>query len=490
MNGASLILAGLPNPVDWVVDEVKGFVGAAAAAGLDLVIGGLTAWMLDAVMWVVGGVFNFFLDATDPNVQADWFIAGDGPYATTVTIGATLLVGFVLIGITQSVLAGDVGGMLRRISLELPMAVLGMVGLVTVTQALIALTDQLADGLLSRFAGDVERFTATVGSLSALSGGTATAFVVFLLALVSVLAGIVLVAELVIRASLIYIVVALAPLVFAAMQWPAVRGAGRKLLELLVALIVSKLVVAVALAVAASAAVGAGAGGEVTALPPPEVVAENPGGSVTQAVRHPAGGHGRVRRSRLLAAAGGPAPAHHRGGGCGLGHPGRSPAGGPAGHVGPLLRAGGRAVPADHAGVGAAGGGRGRSRPGWPWRCRWRRRRGSRGRRGGGRGSSGCGGPRCAGGYGDRRAGGDGRAGGTDAARRSAPVPTGSARRRPPSRPAAAAGTRRKGGRRWPPSVRTASTDSTRPTPPGCSSASGWCSVPWSAAAWYWPSPG
>jgi len=284
MNGASLVLAGLPNPVDWVVDEVKGFVGGAAAAGLDLVIGGLTAWMLDAVMWVVGGVFNFFLDATDPNLQADWFIGGDGPYATTVTIGATLLVGFVLIGITQSVLAGDVGGMLRRISLELPMAVLGMVGLVTVTQALIALTDQLADGLLSRFAGDVERFTATVGSLSALSGGTATAFVVFLLALVSVLAGIVLVAELVIRASLIYIVVALAPLVFAAMQWPAVRGAGRKLLELLVALIVSKLVVAVALAVAASAAVGAGSGGEVTALPPPEVVAENPGGSVTQAV--------------------------------------------------------------------------------------------------------------------------------------------------------------------------------------------------------------
>ncbi len=284
MSEVSLILAAFPNPVDWVVDEVKGFVGGAAAQGLEVVIGGLTAWMLDAVVWVVGGVFNFFLDATDPNVQADWFITGTGPYATTVTVGATLLAGFVLVGITQGVLAGDVGGMLRRISLELPLAVLAMVGLVTVTQALIALTDQLSDGLLARFAGDVERFTATVTSLSALSGGSATAFVVFLLALVSVLAGIVLVAELVVRASLIYIVVALAPLVFAAMVWPAVRGAGRKLLELLVALIVSKLVVAVALAVAASAAVGAGSGGEVTALPPPEVMAQNPGGSVTQAV--------------------------------------------------------------------------------------------------------------------------------------------------------------------------------------------------------------
>ena len=98
------------------------------------------------------------------------------------------------------------------------------------------------------------------------------------------IAGIILVAELVVRAALIYIVVALAPLVFAAQLWPALRGIGRKLLELLVALILSKLVIAVALAVAAAAMVGTGSGGEVTALPPPEIVAEDPGGSVTQAV--------------------------------------------------------------------------------------------------------------------------------------------------------------------------------------------------------------
>lgn len=282
--GVTPILAGFPNPVGWGIDKVKGFVGGAAAQGFEMIIGGLTAWMLDAVVWVVGGVFNFFLDATDPNVQADWFLRGTGPYATTVGIGAVLLVGFVLIGITQGVLAGDIAGMLRRVAFELPMAVLGMVGLVTVTQALIALTDQLSKGLLDHFGTDVERFVSTVASLSSLTGGVATAFVVFLLGLISVLAGIVLVAELVVRASLIYIVVALAPLVFAAQLWPAVRGAGRKLLELLVALIVSKLVVAVALAVAAAAAVGAGSGGEVTALAPPEMMAEDPGGSVTQAV--------------------------------------------------------------------------------------------------------------------------------------------------------------------------------------------------------------
>ena len=278
------VVAAVPGPVGWVVDRGADLVGGAVGWGFDKIITGLTGWVMGAVLWVVGGVFHFFFDVTDPNVQADWFLTGTGPFPTTLSIAAVLLVGFVLIGITQGVLAGDVGGLVRRVGVELPMAVVGMVGLVTVTQALITLTDALSNGLLEHFDDDVREFTATVTGLSSLSGGTASAFVVFLLGLVTVVAGIVLVAELVVRSALVYIVVALAPLVLAAQVWPALKGAGRKMLELLVALIVSKLVIAVALAVAAAAAVGTGSGGEVTALAPPEVAAESAGGSVGQAV--------------------------------------------------------------------------------------------------------------------------------------------------------------------------------------------------------------
>ena len=273
-----------PNPVGWAIDKVTGFVGDVATAGFEVIIGGLVAWVVDAVIWVVGGVFNFFIDSTDPNVQADWFITGTGPYATTVSIGATLLLLFVLAGIVQGTLSGDVGGMLRRMALELPVSVLGMVGLVTIIQVLIRLTDALSGEIIGNFQDDISDFTAVILTLSHLSGGTSTAFVVFVLGLVAVLAGLVLVAVLVVRSALIYIVVALAPIVFATRLWPATKGASRKLLDLLVALIVSKLVIAVALSVAAAAAVGTGSGGEVTSLPEPEVFAEDPGGSVTQAV--------------------------------------------------------------------------------------------------------------------------------------------------------------------------------------------------------------
>jgi hypothetical protein len=275
---------GFPNPVGWAIDKVTGFVGGAATAGFEAMIGGLTAWVVDAVVWVVGGVFNFFLDSTDPNVQADWFVTGDGPYATTASIGASLLLLFVLAGIIQGTLSGDVGGMLRRIALELPISIIGMIGLVTITQLLVRLTDALSGQVLDSFQDDISEFGSVVASLTALQGQQASALVVFILGLVTVLAGLVLVAELVVRAALIYIVVALAPLVFATRLWPATKGASRKLLELLVALILSKLVIAVALSVAAAAAVGAGSGGEVSALPTPETFAEDPGGSVTQAV--------------------------------------------------------------------------------------------------------------------------------------------------------------------------------------------------------------
>lgn len=275
---------GFPNPIGWAIDKVTGFVGGVATAGFEMIIGGLVAWVVDAVVWIVGGVFNFFLDSTDPNVQADWFITGDGPYATTAGIGASLLVLFLMAGIVQGTLSGDTAGMIRRIALELPISIIGMIGLVTITQILISLTDALSGEVMGNFQDDISEFGAVVATLSSLQGGTATAFVVFILGLVTVFAGLILVAELVVRSALIYIVVAFAPLVFAARLWPAIRGASRKLLDLLVALIVSKLVIAIALSVAAAAAVGSGSGGEVTSLPEPEVFAEDPGGSVTQAV--------------------------------------------------------------------------------------------------------------------------------------------------------------------------------------------------------------
>ena len=261
----SVLAVSFPNPISWVWDKATGLLGDAAGAALgwsfEKVIGGLVAWVLDGVAWVVGAVFGFVDTSTSPTVTAAWFVGDgtrDGPYRVMLSVAAALLLLFVFAGLIQGVLAGDVAGMGRRIVLDLPLAIGGMVSTVAITQLLIDLTDALSDGILSGFGTDIRAFMDGVATVGSLTGGVATALVVFLLGLFTLLAGLVIFIELVIRSALIYLVVGLCPLAFAALLWPATRGVLRKTLELLCALIVSKVVISLALAIGAAALGGAG----------------------------------------------------------------------------------------------------------------------------------------------------------------------------------------------------------------------------------------
>ena len=278
----SVLAVGFPNPITWVWDKSTGLLGDAADTALgwsfEKVIGGLVAWVLDGVTWVAGAVFGFIDTSTSPTVTAAWFVgegSGDGPYGVMLSVAAALLLLFVFAGLIQGVLAGDVAGMCRRIALDLPLAVGGMVSTVAITQLLIDLTDAISEGILSGFGTDIRAFMDGVATVGSLTGGVATALVVFLLGLFTLLAGLVIFIELVIRSALIYLVVGLCPLAFAALLWPVTRGVLRKTLELLCALIVSKVVISLALAIGA-AALG-GAGGAPAAAPeitPPAVTAD------------------------------------------------------------------------------------------------------------------------------------------------------------------------------------------------------------------------
>jgi len=93
--------------------------------------------------------------------------------------------------------------------------------------------------------------------LTVLSVGTGSGgFPTFLIAIAAALAAFILWLELIIRSALVYFLVALSPLAFAATLWPAARGILRKLLELLIAAILSKLVISIALSIGTAALVG------------------------------------------------------------------------------------------------------------------------------------------------------------------------------------------------------------------------------------------
>jgi hypothetical protein len=250
----ALLAVDIPNPVNVVTDFISTPVGWA----WDKVAEGIANWVLGAVAYFVEGVVNFLLTSARPDVESAWFAGPDSPYANVRNIAGVLLLAFVLLGLIQGLLAGDIAGMIRRVAADLPMAVLGMIGTTVIVAKLLELTDALSAAVLSNSDGQAVDFLSGFGVTVT---GATQGFAAVLLGLVAVIAGMFLWIELMVRSVLVYILVALSPLSFAAMIWPSARGVLRRTIELLLAVILSKLVVCIAISVGVAALAGAGSAG-------------------------------------------------------------------------------------------------------------------------------------------------------------------------------------------------------------------------------------
>jgi hypothetical protein len=247
------ILGGL----GWIWDNT---VGAAANALWDTIVGGLVDWVVGAIAWFVKALLQFFERSSTPNLTSDWF-SGEGrigphahsPYGVIAWLALSLLLLCVLVSIVQGLLAGEGPAMAGRIAREVPLAILGIVATVGVVQVLLGATDEISHAVLdgTEAGANAKRLLEALSTPSAFSAQAS--FVVFLLGLVAVVGSFLLWIELLIRASLLYLLLALAPLAYAAFAWPAARRVLHRLAELVIALVLSKVVIAIALAVAASA---------------------------------------------------------------------------------------------------------------------------------------------------------------------------------------------------------------------------------------------
>jgi type IV secretion system protein TrbL len=249
-----VILGTIPNPVTVVTDAL----GGAAGWAFDKVAEGIGEWVLSSVSFFVTGAIDFLTNSSRPDVQGAWFAGTGSPYATVRDLAAVLLLAFVFLGLIQGLLAGDGLGMVRRVAGNLPLAVGGMVVMTAIVAKLLELTDAMSGAVLTNSGGQATQFLSGFGAsaMQATSG-----FAAVVLGVVAIVAGLLLWVELLVRGALIYLLVAITPLAFAATMWPAARGALRKVVELLVATILSKLVICIAISVGVAALAGAGTAG-------------------------------------------------------------------------------------------------------------------------------------------------------------------------------------------------------------------------------------
>jgi len=268
--GAGVIIAASAGPARADVPGagiVKDVVGGAAGFTFGGIASGMASWVMGAVGDLVAGTVDYLGTAARPRLDADWFSGAGSPFALVRTIAGTLLIGFVLLAVVHGLVAGDLAGSIGRIGRDLVLAVMGMAAVIVVTVKLLDLTDALSAAVLQGSDAHAIRFLSGFGAATT---GATGGFAWVLVGLVVAVGALLVWVELMVRSALVYLLVALSPLAFAAMTWPAARGVLRRTVELLLAVVVSKFVICVTLALGAAALGGAGsadpaAGGTIPA---------------------------------------------------------------------------------------------------------------------------------------------------------------------------------------------------------------------------------
>jgi hypothetical protein len=258
MSGAVLADVPILSPI---ADAVGGAIGGVASSGaramFEFFMTKLAEMLADSAKKVSDELVHYLGASTGVNLDSGWFA---GPRAKEIlsVVGAAagvFLVLFLLFAVVQGLLQGDVTMMMKAAFLEVPVSVFGMLVLFVGAGALLGITDALSGAVLSTAPESLGRFFVgfTQGPQIMALG-----FIGLLGTLIFILASVALYVELMVRAALIYLLVAAAPLALAVRVWPQLRGVWHSFLRLGVALIVSKFVVALALALGAAALGGGG----------------------------------------------------------------------------------------------------------------------------------------------------------------------------------------------------------------------------------------
>ena len=247
------------------VFSVGSKVGGAAgkAAGNPLVqrglgIAAIVAWVLGGARWTMKHMASVISSTTSPSLTAGWF---SGVYLRIAGLALFFTMLFICAAAAEAVLRSDGALLARAVFAYLPLAALLTALAVPLTMLLLAATDQMSAGLAT-LAGDGMTHFLTGTSAWVLAGLTvADPFFAVMAGGLVVAAGGALWVEMLIREVAVYVVVAMLPLVFAAMVWPARRVWAVRSVEVLVALILSKVAVVAVLALGGAALAHANAGG-------------------------------------------------------------------------------------------------------------------------------------------------------------------------------------------------------------------------------------
>lgn len=236
---------------------VGGVASSVASAGIFAVFDAAGQWVASGAVWLLGQVGRAMSATTSLNLSSGWF---SQHVSVMATLAAAVVLPMICCAIIQALFRQSPSMLVRAVLVQLPLALLLTGVVVELVRMALAVTDALSAQLLAGAGVDTTNILAPVSSVLVGAGLIAPgvpAFVVFTGGLLVAVAALGLWLELVARAAAVSVATLFLPLALAALVWPAVAHWCRRLVDTLVALVLSKLVIAAVL----SLAVGAVAGG-------------------------------------------------------------------------------------------------------------------------------------------------------------------------------------------------------------------------------------
>lgn len=228
--------------------EVLTGAGGAAAGWLwENIAAGIFRWLADGVVVFLEWVWGMLDSAATPRVTDDWFrneLAGQ-----ILVLALAVTVAMMLASAIQSALGGRPEQIVDALK-EGPKAVVASVFTITVIDLLLRVVDETSEMIWEVGRDDMASMVEGMLVIVTLSNVIGPTFLGPLLMLFGLVALLGLAVSLTMRAALIYVTAALAPLVWASSVLPVLRGSSRRLVHLLIALILSKLAIVVTLVIA------------------------------------------------------------------------------------------------------------------------------------------------------------------------------------------------------------------------------------------------
>lgn len=255
----------IPSPGD-IIGGIGGFFGGlagdAASAIIELVLGVMFGFVADAVAAITAALAPTFNgDSTRVDLAGGWFNSDGGAAVTAMTsvIAGSLVLVFLLLALVRALFAGEFSGMWRASLIDVPVAFLGTALTVIVASALLEVVDVASVGLLGADGEQLAAFSESLADAERLNGA---GLLGILFGLLFIIGAVLVWVQLLVRAALIYIVIAFAPILWVTRAYPGTRSISRRGIEIALALIVSKFVMAVSFRLGAEALRGGGVTGD------------------------------------------------------------------------------------------------------------------------------------------------------------------------------------------------------------------------------------